>query len=185
MPVATLTPDTLAPFLREVRFSYDEEYGWVAEVPGYEDLLCTAGRTPEEALAELVTLIEAELREEEEEGETESLQPVGFSLDPGLPSPFGIPWRWILLPAIVLTLLLLTLVVRSQPAAPVPTPPASPTRWSAPAPAPPPLLLTPYPGSSRELERELELERRLRELERRQDLCADPDLPPHLRDRCR
>jgi predicted RNase H-like HicB family nuclease len=164
--------------LRSIKCYRDGKGCWICEVSGEENLW-TYAKTPEEALTEILALLEErkqEEREEEEEEEEEELEdyrPVGFSLDPGIPGPFGFPWRWILLPALILTLLLITWVVRSEPTAVVPTP--SPVyhhyQWN--------------PPSAQDLWRDIETERRLRELERRQSICSDPDLPPHLRDWCR
>jgi predicted RNase H-like HicB family nuclease len=168
-----LAQETILDLLRRVRFSYDGEEGWICTISGEEDLWA-GGKTPEDALAALITLLAEEAAAEEED----SYQPPGSSLDPGIPSPFGIPWRWILLPALFIVLLWITLVVQSPPAPTVPTPSPVLTQWSAPL---PPLST----WESRDLERELQMERRLREIERQQELCNDPDLPPHLQDRCR
>lgn len=165
--------------LRIIECHRDGKDYWICELSG-EDDLWTVARTPEEALTRLLALLEErqeealEDDEEEEEEELEDYHPRGFSLDTGIPSPFGIPWRWILLPALLLTLLLVTWTVRSEPTVAVPTPTPPPVhyhQWSAP----------PTP----DLWREIEEERRIRELERRQSICSDPDLPPHLRDWCR
>jgi hypothetical protein len=169
--------------LRSIHCYRDEKGYWICELSG-EDSLRTFARTPEEALSEILALLEEQQEkeredddeeeewEEDEEEEIQDDRPVGFSLDTGIPSPFGIPWRWILIPALLLTLLTVTWTVRSESTVAVPTPPpVHYHQWSAPP--------------TQDLWREMERERRIRELERRQSICSDPDLPPHLRDWCR
>jgi predicted RNase H-like HicB family nuclease len=171
----------VADLLRSAR-CYDEgEEGWLCEIPGEEDLWAR-GRTPEEALAELATLLEEEM-EEEEFDEDEGIQ---LLHDPGPPGLFGIPWRWILIPALLLVFLLVTLVVQADHPDQVQTSSPTANLWSAPLPPAPPVqripAASPWDDRYWELQRQWELERRLRELERRLALCSDPDASLSIRD---
>lgn len=160
----------LEEILREA-VCYDEgEEGWLCEIPGEEDLWAR-GRTKEEALEELATLLE----EKEADGD-EGIQ---LLRHPGPPGLFGIPWRWILIPSLLLVSLLVTLVVLADH--PDQVQPVSPTAnlWSAPIPSAPSIQREPA-ASPRgdwysEFFREWKQEQRLRELETRLALCSDPD----------
>ncbi len=179
---------TLEEILREAVCYDEEEEGWLCEIPWEEDLWAR-GKTREEALEGLAACIREWLEEEgwgeEAEGD-EDIQPLQEPWTPGL---FGIPWRWILIPSLLLVSLLVTLVVlaghppQAVPATASPMATFRPIQPMPPAPSSPWVPVErPQEDRYREMWREWEQEQRLRkmeqhlhQLETRLDLCSDPD----------
>lgn len=172
---------TLEEILREAVCYDEEEEGWLCEIPWEEDLWAR-GRTREEALEGLAFCIREWLEEEgwgeEAEGD-EDIQPLR---EPGPPGLFGIPWRWILIPSLLLVSLLVTLVVlaghppQAVPATASPMATFRPIQPMPPAPSSPWVPVeSPQEDRYRDTWREWELEQRLRQLETRLALCSDPD----------
>lgn len=175
---------TLEEVLREAVCYDEEEEGWLCEIPGEEDLWAR-GRTREEALEGLASCIREWLEEEGRDEEVD-IQPLQEPWTPGL---FGISWRWILIPSLLLVSLLVTLVVladhppqygleRSVPQAETPVPTAT-FRSQQPSLPAPTIQVAPVesPQGERyqELEQMREMEQSLHQLETRLDLCSDPD----------
>jgi predicted RNase H-like HicB family nuclease len=174
MTTTMVNHQRLSDLLRMARCYQDEHRIWICEIPGEENLWAF-GRTPEEAMAELAALLEEEMEPGEavDDQEEEALYSL-VTEDMTPPGPFGIPWRWILIPAGILVFLLLTLVVGSSPA-------------ETTVPTPVPTVVSPYQGGYpredpyQEIRSRWEQERRLQDLERRQSICSDPTTPPSVR----